>query len=429
VTRGAALLLFGLELVLALGTAYLLFLTLAALWLWLTRPALRPSARALRQPGRANPLPIPVSAAPPTRFEVLVPAHDDELLITRTLNSLLTVDYPRDQFRVHVIADNCTDATADLARAAGAIVHERTDTAQRGKGYALRWLFRQLLADPRAGDAFVIVDADSVVNPGFLRAMDGHLTRGAVAVQGYDTVLNTAASWGTALRYVAFALLHYLRPLGRRIFGGSAGLKGNGMAFRREVLAAMDWDALSVTEDLQFHLDLLLAGHVVTWAPDAVVWAEMPATMKAAHAQNVRWETGRLFLLQHYVPRLLGEALRRRSFIFLDAAMENLVPPFSIMAAGGVACLIGALLWGAPWPIALAAFIVVGQVIYTITGLVLVRAPGRVYLALVYAPFYVVWKLLLWLNLTLHKRGRPTEWIRTARAPGVEPGGNAPKGL
>ncbi len=407
------------EAVLALSSAYLLFLTGAAVWLWLTRPGLRLSARELRRPGQGNPVPIPFRQ-PQNRFVVLVPAHDEEVVIARTLRSLLALDYPREMYSVQVIADNCTDGTADLARGSGAIVHERTDPALRGKGYALRWLFERLLADPQSGDAFVVIDADSVVNPGFLRALDGHLRRGAVAIQGYDTVLNPDASWGTGLRYVAFALLHYLRPLGRRLFGGSAGLKGNGMCFSRPVLEGTDWGAFSVTEDLQFHLDLLLSGRVVTFAPDAVVWAEMPSTLKAAHSQNVRWESGRLHLVRHYLPRLLGLALRRHSLILLDAALENMVPPFSLMAAGGVACLVGALVWGSPWAIGLALFILGGQVIYTLTGLLLVHAPVRVYLALLYAPFYIVWKLLLWVGVTVQKKRRPTEWVRTARGSGVE---------
>jgi cellulose synthase/poly-beta-1,6-N-acetylglucosamine synthase-like glycosyltransferase len=416
VAAGALLLVEG---VLAVGTAYLLFLTVAAGWLWLTRPGLRLVARELRRPGQGNPVPIPAQA-PQTRFAVLVPAHDEEAVIARTLRSLLTLDYPRDLYTVQVIADNCTDRTADLARACGAIVHERTDPDQRGKGYALRWLFGRLLADPRSGEAFVVVDADSVVNPGFLRALDGHLRRGAVVIQGFDTVLNPDASWGTALRYVAFALLHYLRPLGRLVFHGSAGLKGNGMCFSRAVLDGTDWGAFSVTEDLQFHLDLLLSGRPVTFAPDAVVWAEMPPSMKAAHAQNVRWETGRLQMVRDYVPRLLSAALRRRSLILFDAALENLIPPFSIMAAGGVLCLVGALLWGAPGAIALALFILGGQAVYTLVGLVLVHAPARIYLALIYAPFYVVWKLILWLGIAIQKKRRPTEWVRTARSSGVE---------
>ena len=413
-------LLIAAELVLAFGVAYLLGLTVAATWVWLTRPEVRLSGRALREPGRIDPAPLPRERAPQTRFAVLIPAHDEELLIPRTLAGLARLDYPRDRYQVHVIADNCTDSTAERARAAGATVHERTNPDERGKGHALRWLLLRLLADPASGDAFVVIDADSVVNPGFLRALDGHLAQGAVAIQGYDTVLNAAASWGTALRYVALALLHYLRPLGRSLFGGSAGLKGNGMCFRRDLLSRTGWGAFSITEDLQFHCDLLLDGRVVTFAPDAVVWAEMPASMRAAHAQNVRWETGRLQLLQRYVPRLLGAALRRRSFLLFDAAMEHLIPPFSVLAAAGLGCLGAALLWGQPVAVALGVFLVVGQVIYTLAGLLLVHAPVRVYLALVYAPIYVVWKLALWLTVALAKRRRPTEWVRTARSSEAE---------
>ena len=163
-----------------------------------------------------------------------------------------------------------------------------------------------------------------------------------------------------------------------------------------------------------------MSGRVVTFAPDAVVWAEMPSSMKVAHAQNVRWEAGRLQLLQSYVPRLLGAALRRRSFVFFDAAMENLIPPFSVMAAGGAACLVAALLLGQAEAIGLALFILIGQAVYTLTGLLLVHAPGRVYLTLLYAPVYVLWKLVLWLGVAFQKKRRPTEWVRTARSSGVE---------
>ena len=212
-----ALLLAG-EVVLVLLVGYLLFLTAAAVVVWLTRPGERlgadgPLRQATAEAGR---VPAPGRwPAPRTRFTVLVPAHDEELLIRRVVGSLLAVDYPPDLYQVHVIADNCTDRTAELARAQGAVVHERQDAARRGKGYALRWLFAQLLRDPASGDAFVIVDADSIVNQGFLRALDRRLRGDTVAIQAYGTVLNVAAWWGTALRYVAFALLYYLRWLWR----------------------------------------------------------------------------------------------------------------------------------------------------------------------------------------------------------------------
>jgi 1,2-diacylglycerol 3-beta-glucosyltransferase len=414
---GAALL--ALILALALLVGYLLFLTVAALVVWLTQPSERLRARGgpIQATAEAGRLPAPGSwPAPRARFAVMVPAHDEELLIQRTVGSLLAVDYPPEMFTVHVIADNCTDSTAERARALGATVHERVAADERGKGYALRWLFARLLPDPAAGDAFVIVDADSVVNRGFLRALDQRLTRGAPAIQAYGTVLNIEASWGTALRYIAFALLHYLRPLGRKLFHGSAGLKGNGMCFSRALLEGMDWGAFSVTEDLQFHLDVLLKGQSVEFAPDAVVWSEMPGSLQGAYAQNVRWETGRLELAESYVPRLLRAAIARRSMIMFDAAMESIVPPFSVTFAAAVAALLAALLWGTPLVIGLAAFTVFGQVLYTLVGLWLAAAPAKVFLSLLYAPFYVVWKLLMWAPMVIGKRHRSREWVRTARA-------------
>ena len=415
---GAGLLLIVAEVVLVLVVCYLLFLTAAALVLWIGHPAVRLSAQGGLEMATAEAGRVPAVGRwpePRTHFAVLVPAHDEELLIRRAVGSLLAVDYPSNLFTVHVIADNCTDGTAELARALGAVVHERQDPSLRGKGYALRWLFAQLLTNPASGSAFVVVDADSLVNRGFLRALDRRLRAGAVAIQAYGTVLNLGASWGTALRYVAFALLHYLRPLGRKLFGGSAGLKGNGMCFRRELLEATDWGAFSVTEDLQFHLDLLLKGHVVEFAPDAIVWSEMPGTLRAAHAQNVRWETGRLELVQNYVPALLRSALARRSFILFDAAMENIVPPFSATFAAAVLAVGAGLLWAHPVAIGLGLFALAGQMVYTLAGLWLVGAPGKVFLALIYAPFYVIWKLVMWLPMAIGRRHRAAEWVRTAR--------------
>ncbi len=404
-------------LALACLVGYLLFLTAAAVAVWLSRPAMRLGTNGQAVPATAEAGRQPAAGhwpAPRTRFAVLVPAHDEELLIRRVLGSLLAIDYPPELYTVHVVADNCTDGTVERAQVLGAEVHERVDPAHRGKGYALRWLFARLLAAPDPADAFVVVDANSLVNRGFLRALDARLRHGAAAIQAYDTVRNVDSSWSTALRYVAFALLHYLRPLGRALFGGSAGLKGNGMCFRRALVAGMDWQAFSVTEDLQFHLDLLLQGQVVAFAPDAVVWSEMPGTLQAAHAQNQRWESGRLDLLRHYVPHLLRVALARRSFILFDAAMEHILPPFSItFAAAGLAVIAG-LLAGNPWVLGLAAFALLGQVIYTLVGLWLVGAPAKVFAALVYAPFYVLWKLVLWLPMALGRR-RMAEWVRTAR--------------
>src|ERR1051326_2256247 len=126
---------------------------------------------------------------PPTggachRFAVLIPAHNEQALIGRLLSSLDQLAYPRERYDVHVVADNCSDLTSDLARAfSGATVHERVDRSSMAKGFALCWLIERLRADGRTYDAYVVLDADSVVDRRFLQSMDARLVAGSQVVQ------------------------------------------------------------------------------------------------------------------------------------------------------------------------------------------------------------------------------------------------------
>lgn len=388
------------QLFLAALVAYLLILTIAA----------------FRAP-RHTPLP----ATPRHRFLILIPAHNEEQLLPRLLASLVALDYPSSLYTVHLVADNCIDDTARLGREGGATVHERYNQEKRGKGYALEWLLDRLRTGESHtldADAVVILDADSAVSANFLRVLDAHLAAGERVIQAYYTVENPEEGWSAALRTVALAALHYLRPQGRMILGGSVGLKGNGMAFAAELLDRHHWSA-ALTEDIEYHMDLILAGERVTFAPDAVVSAEMPASLDTAGSQNVRWEQGRLQMARRYVPRLFITALRasnpRRAFLLFDAALEHLIPPFSILAAFSL--LLAPLAWFLPRfrPLArlLALFTLAGQVVYVFAGLRLVRAPAAIYRALFYAPVFLLWKVALYLRVWLGER--QSAWIRTTR--------------
>ena len=209
------------------------------------------------------------AAGTATRFAVLIPAHDEEAVIGDTLAALAALDYPTDLCSVHVVADHCTDRTVEVATAAGADVRENT-SGSRGKGPALQWLLGAVLDDAAASsrpiDAIVIVDADTVVAPGFLGAVAAQLEAGATVVQGQYRVRDPGASTATALRSAALALRHHLRPLGRTALGGSCGLFGNGMAFRTEVLRTRAWSD-HLTEDIELQNELLLDGVLVAYAP------------------------------------------------------------------------------------------------------------------------------------------------------------------
>ena len=363
------------------------------------------------------------------RFLILVPAHNEERLLPTLLANLQQVDYPKHLYAVYVVADNCTDNTASIVQQSGAFVHERFNNDLRGKGYALQWLLHRLWQAGEPHDAIVILDADSSISANFLRVMDARLARGERVIQSYYAVRDPEQSWSVSLRYVALALLHYLRPLGRMVLGGSTGLKGNGMVFAADILKKHEWSA-SITEDIEFHMALVLDGERVMFAPDAVVEAEMPQDLSGSQTQNTRWERGRLQMAQTYVPKLLQaswKAVRAgeygRAYLLFDAVMEHIIPPFSILVGLTGLGFIAAILLFTFDPahrqnmglinLILGSANLLGQIIYIFYGLYLVRASKQIYKALLYAPGFVFWKIWLYIRILL---GRDKDgWVRTAR--------------
>ena len=389
------LLFFGLQALIATMVGYLLLLTAAAL-------------RAPRQTPMGN-------GRSRHRFLILIPAHNEEKLLPDLLANLRQLDYPADRFAIHVVADNCSDGTAVVARQQGAIVHERFHDTLRGKGYALQWLLAQIWQRGDPHDAIVILDADSVVSANFLQVMDARLGRGERAIQAYYAVRAPEQSGSAALRYAALAVLHYLRPQGRMVLGGSAGLKGNGMVFAADLLRQHEWSA-SLTEDIEYHMRLILAGERVTFAPDATVWAEMPDSLAGSQTQNARWEQGRLEMVRHYVPTLLRRAARERNFVLFDAALEQIIPPFSVLVGlSGVGMITAVAQSKArrPFALFLGLFALVGQAVYLLIGLRLARAPRAVYRALLGVPRFLLWKIRLYLGVLLGKKEEA--WVRTGR--------------
>jgi cellulose synthase/poly-beta-1,6-N-acetylglucosamine synthase-like glycosyltransferase len=350
-------------------------------------------------------------AGEPLRMTVLVPAHDEELSLPATLASLLAVDYPRDRCDFVVIADNCVDRTADIAREAGATVLERHDSTRLGKGHALAWALERLSARTTPADAVVVVDADCTVTPNLLRSIDRRLRAGESAVQTSYSVANPDDSAASALRFAAFALVNTVRPLGKTNLGLSAGLLGTGMGFTAKLLEDHPWRAFTVTEDAEYQLRLILGGRRVAFAPEAGVASPMPTSLAASRDQNLRWEAGKWRLMRRFVVPLLRQGLRRRDAASLNAAFELILPPQSILMAANAALVVVALRRRVG--MAVAAFDAVGQAAYVLGGLAVVRAPASAYRAMLAAPALAAWKLLLHARV-LSGRG-PRQWIRTSR--------------
>jgi cellulose synthase/poly-beta-1,6-N-acetylglucosamine synthase-like glycosyltransferase len=291
-------------------------------------------------------------------------------------------------------------------------VYERVDATFRAKGHALRWLLALVRADG-PWDAYVVFDADSVAAPDFLARMDARLDTGSRAIQAHYAVLNAAASPVAALREAALASLHYLRPLGRSALGLSCGLKGNGMCFDAATLERLGWSSAGLAEDVELHHAFVRAGVRVSFAPEALVRADMPETLDGARSQNLRWEAGRLNAARQDVLPMLKRGLAGRDGVLLDAAIEQLIPPLSVaIAVSGVTSVAAAVI-GAPVAAVLAAFATAGIALHVVAGLVVMGAPARTYLALLRAPSYIAWKVALYLRAAVAPTALP--WVRTDR--------------
>lgn len=357
----------------------------------------------------------PRRAAPVARFAVLIPAHNEQTVIGRLFASLSELSYPRDLIDVAVVADNCADSTAAIARAWGARVFDRQDTEKVGKGYALAWLLDRLSAEgATTADAYVILDADSVVSPEFLSVMNDELQAGSTVIQGYYTVLPVAGRPAESLREGALALVHYLRPAAKNAVGASAGLKGNGMCFHRAVIERFGWPSAGLAEDVEFHLMLVSAGYRVTFAPEAVVRGEMPVSLAGSESQNLRWEAGRLTALRRHALPLLGAGLRQRNVAMLDAAVEQSVPPLSAPMLVASTVLAAAAVLRLRWTALAALGLLLSFAAHITAGLALARVPVRVYRAFLHAPLYIAWKCALYARALFGRYEH--RWIRTERA-------------
>ncbi len=351
-----------------------------------------------------------------TRFAILIPAHNEETILGTLLESLSRLEYCRDLYTVYVIADNCTDTTAELARQFdGVRVYKRFDEKRRGKGYALNWIWQQLEKDQFVSDAYVILDADSVVVPTFLQSMDRELRRGAKALQACNTVLNVTASPSTALRWIALTLINHVRPLGRNGIGGSSTLTGNGMCLSHDILRRYPWRAFGIAEDYQYYLTLVQQGERVQYVPDAIVRSEMPTTFAQMRTQDVRWEAGGSQQSQWQITlQLLKGGLSSRCFIRLEAAAELLTPPLSFTVVSCSLAFIASLALWSLLNLLLSVALLGGLVFYIATALYLLHAPRAVYKALLHAPGFVLWKIWVYLILS-RSRKHNSEWVRTAR--------------
>jgi 1,2-diacylglycerol 3-beta-glucosyltransferase len=345
-------------------------------------------------------------------FDVIVPAHDEAAGIAKTISSLQALDWPAAQYRIVVVADNCTDATAEVSREAGATVLERRDLALRGKGYALAHAFAWSRAAQMA-DAVVVVDADSVVSRNLLESFAVRIEAGACALQAHYGVRNAMDSWRTRLMAIALGAIHKVRSRARERMLLSCGIRGNGWCVTHALLDKIPYRSYSLTEDVEFGVELGLAGHRVAYCDESDVNGEMVTSGDASRSQRQRWESGRLALIRAKVPALLGAALARRSFVCLDLALDLLVLPLSYVVLNVLAIVVIGAFDPDGWRTVLLTLGLIDALaigIYVCRGWLLSGVGLAGAWDLLRVPGFLVWKLIV-----VRFQAKPSTWIRTKR--------------
>ena len=252
------------------------------------------------------------------RFMMIIPAHNEEKVIANLVKSLTNLDYNKKLYDIYVIADNCTDNTAKIAKEAGAIVYERFDEEHKTKGYALQWFLQQKIEEDAPYDAFCIFDADNIVDVNFLKAMNKKLCQGEDVVQGYRDIKNPSDSWVTAGYSIFYWTMNRFYHLARYNLGLSPLINGTGFMVKFDVVKPDGWNTKTLTEDIEFSLKRIIAGKKLGWATDAIVYDEQPTSFKQSWSQRSRWTVGHIQCVNRYTGKLIKSVAKHKTLMNLD---------------------------------------------------------------------------------------------------------------
>ena len=223
------------------------------------------------------------------RFIIALPANNEEGVIGNLIKSLQMQDYDKSLYDIYVIADNCTDGTANVARENGAIVYERFDADKKTKGYALNWFLDKMKDKKEDYDALLVFDADNVVDKNFLNVMNKKLCQGEVLVQGYRDIKNPTDTWVSGGYAIFYWTMNRLYHLARYNMGLSPLINGTAFMVKWDILIDEGWNTKTLTEDIEFALINISKGVKLGWAKDAIVYDEQPLTFKQSWKQRERW--------------------------------------------------------------------------------------------------------------------------------------------
>ena len=351
-------------------------------------------------------------------FAIVIPAHNEERHIADVLRSCTGLDYPADKYQVYVVADNCSDRTAEVARTCGATCLERTDVEYHGKGHALQWAFEHVL--PNGHDAVVVLDADCTVESHALRVFDQCLQEGSRALQAHYVLSNPDASPISYVARVGNVLEYEYFYAPKSDLGLAVMLVGTGMVFHRGVLLEHPWRAHSVVEDAEYTLTLARHGLRVRFVSNVHVVQAAAERVEQLAVQRARWASGTWQLGKRSVLRLIAKGLLTGRVLLADAGWTLLIVSRPLVLLHLSLTLVAAVLvtWQFPapasWAFLAASWGLFGlYVLYFGYGIAKVGFSARRASFLLSAPLVLGRLAIIAVRSGISRRAA---WIRTPRS-------------
>jgi cellulose synthase/poly-beta-1,6-N-acetylglucosamine synthase-like glycosyltransferase len=362
------------------------------------------------------PEPKRIESSKLNRFAILVPAHNEELLISRLCDSLLKINYPLELYEIFIVADNCTDETAEICGSFPVNVLTRKDPSNIGKGFAISWALKQVALVKY--DAILIVDADNVVDEYILEELNQSVNRGELAIQCYNTVGNRDDSWFTQLLFVSRTIGNLLYHHAKYKLRLSSYLMGNGICFQSDLLREKGWTAFSAGEDWEFYAQLIDSRIKVGFAKEAKVFHQESKSLNQATSQRLRWSSGKFKIFRTHGLNLFVKGFRNRDWFTLDASLPLVFPNYSLQLNLTVITIFLCILLPRSMfktiTLGISIALFTSQILLFLIGLSLAGDYWAVIKAALLAPFFLVWKIAIdFLSFTGIHRG--DKWVRTER--------------
>jgi cellulose synthase/poly-beta-1,6-N-acetylglucosamine synthase-like glycosyltransferase len=313
----------------------------------------------------------PFPDAEPGRHAIMICARNEEAVIGQLIKTIREQEYPAELIDIYVIADNCTDDTATVAREAGAHVVERQNDEQIGKGYALEYLIDHITKGGKEWkyDGFFVIDADNLLEKHFVSVCNNALAAGDRVVTGYRNSKNFGDNWLSA-SYAVWWLreARYLNGA-RAILNTSAQVSGTGFAIRGDLLKELGgWHFFTLTEDVEFTFAMVARGEKIGYAPDAILYDEQPTAFKQSWDQRTRWIKGYIQAYNLYGMSMLKRVFSKHSFACYDMLVNTLAGSLLTLCAL-VFYIIVIISYGVQGHSALEPLIYLGEFIGTCYGM------------------------------------------------------------